>query len=182
VTERPAPGVRAERLGRRLETAARPFGWVAAAALVFMMMLTTVAVGARALLGIDVFGMVDMMEMALAVCIFAALPGVFLRDEHITVGLVDSLRSPRLVYVLRLAGLALSLVFVVVTLVEIVPPALDKYRYGEGTMTLQLPRWWQAVPIAVAFACSALAIVAVAWRVLRGGPARALELPAENPD
>ena len=182
MTERPAQGAPSDRLGRRLEAAARPFGWVAAAALVFMMMLTTVAVALRALVGIDVFGVVDMMEMALTVCIFVALPGVFLRDEHITVGLVDSLRSARLTYALRLVGLALAFAFVGVTLVEIVPPALDKFRYGEGTMTLQLPRWWQAVPIAVGFACSALAIVAVAWRLLRGGPSRALELPAQDAD
>lgn len=162
--------------------AARPFGWVAVAALLFMMLLTTVAVLARALFRIEVFGVVDMMEMALAVCIFVALPGVFLRDEHITVGLVDSLRSERLTFALRLIGLALSLGFVVVTLVEIVPPALDKYRYGEGTMTLQLPRWWQAIPIAVGYACSAVAIVAVIWRLVRGGPARALELPSQDTD
>jgi TRAP-type C4-dicarboxylate transport system permease small subunit len=162
--------------------AARPFGWVAVTALVFMMLLTTTAVLARALFKIEVFGVVDMMEMALAVCIFVALPGVFLRDEHITIGLVDSLRSERLTFALRLIGLALSLGFVVVTLVEIVPPALDKYRYGEGTMTLQLPRWWQAIPIAVGFACSAVAIVAVAWRVVRAGAARALELPRHDAD
>jgi TRAP-type C4-dicarboxylate transport system permease small subunit len=162
--------------------AARPFGWVAVTALVFMMLLTTTAVLARALFKIEVFGVVDMMEMALAVCIFVALPGVFLRDEHITIGLVDSLRSERLTFALRLIGLALSLAFVVVMLVEIVPPALDKYRYGEGTMTLQLPRWWQAIPIAVGFACSAVAIVAVAWRVVRAGAARALELPRHDAD
>ncbi len=176
------PGDRPDRLRARLEWAARPFGWVAVAALLFMMLLTTVAVFARALFGIEVFGVVDMMEMALAVCIFVALPGVFLRDEHITVALVDSLRSVRLTFALRLAGLALSLAFIVVTLVEIVPPALDKYRYNEGTMTLQLPRWWQAVPIAVGFGCSVIAVLAVAWRLVRGGPKRALELPAQDAD
>lgn len=165
-----------------LESAARPFGWVAAAALIFMMLLTTVAVFVRWVAGIEVFGVVDMMEMALAVCIFVALPGVFLRDEHITIGLVDSLRSARLTFALRIAGMVLALGFVGVTLVEIVPPALDKYRYNEGTMTLQLPRWWQAIPIAVGFACSVIAIVAVAWRTLRRGPAAALELPEQRSD
>ena len=150
-----------------LESAARPFGWVAAAALVFMLALTTAAVLGRWLFGLEVFGTVDMMEMALAVCIFAALPGVFLRDENITVALVDSLGSARLTFALRLAGLALGLAFLLVTLVQVIPPALDKYRYGEGTMTLQLPRWWQAIPIAVGFACSALACLALAWRLLR---------------
>lgn len=182
MSERRVSVERPDRLGERLATAARPFGWVAVAALVFMMMLTTVAVLLRALFGIEVFGIVDMMEMALAVCIFVALPGVFLRDEHITIGLVDSLRSTRLTFALQLIGLILALVFVVVTLVEIVPPALDKHRYNEGTMTLQLPRWWQAIPIAVGFACSAVAIVAVAWRLIRRGPARALDLPGAHAD
>ena len=144
--------------------------------------LTAFAGAASAQSSVTLFGVVDMMEMALAVCIFVALPAVFLCDAHISVGLVDSLRSARLTYALRLIGLALSLGLVMVMLVEIVPPALDKYRYNEGTMTLQLPRWWQAIPIAVGFACSAVAIVAVAWRLIRGGPARALELPGADTD
>lgn len=164
------------------ESVARPFGWVAAAALVFMMLLTTAAVLLRWLFGIEVYGVVDMMEMALAVCVFVALPGVFLREENITVGLVDSLRSPRLTFTLRLIGYALGLALVGATLVEILPPALDKYRYNEGTMTLQLPRWWQAIPIGAGFACSALAIVAVAWRLLRRGSAGAFESPAKGAD
>lgn len=135
-----------------------------------MMSLTTGAVFARWLFGFEVFGVVDMMEMALAVCIFVALPGVFLRDEHITVALVDSLRAPRLTFAMRLVGLGLGLAFVLLTLVQSLPPALDKYQYGEGTMTLQLPRWWQGIPILLGFAFSALAILAVAWRLLRRGP------------
>ncbi len=152
------------------KTAAQPFGWVAVLAIAFMVLITTIAVFARWLFRQEVFGVVDMMELALAFCIFAALPGVFLRDEHITVDLVDSLGKRRLSFALRLIGLALGLGFVALSLLQMITPALDKLGSGETTMTLQLPRWWHWIPILFGFVFSALAIVAVAWRVMRRGP------------
>jgi TRAP-type C4-dicarboxylate transport system permease small subunit len=174
-----------------LKAAARPFGWVAILALTFMMLMTCADVALRTffnllirIFGVDAVhpymisfqGTVDLMELALAVCVFVALPGVFLRDENIAVDLVDSLGSRPLTFALKLVGLALGLGFLVLALTQMIDPAIDRFRSGEGTMTLQLPRWWQAIPILFGFACSALAVIAVASRVARRGPT----LPAEQ--
>jgi TRAP-type C4-dicarboxylate transport system permease small subunit len=172
------------------KAAARPFGWVAVLALAFMVLMTCADVGLRALFsglvrlfGTDAVypymvsfqGTVDLMELALTVCVFLALPGVFLRDENIAVDLIDALGSRRLTFALKLVGLALALALLVLALTQMILPALDRFRSGEGTMTLQLPRWWQAIPILLGFLCSALAVIAVAWRIARRGPQAPLE-------
>lgn len=182
----PAPGAARD----WFQTAARPFGWVAVLALGFMMLMTCADVAIRGVFraliwvfGTDAIhpymfsiqGTVDLMELALAVCVFVALPGVFLRDENIAVDLVDSLGARFLTYGLRLAGLALGLAFLVLALTQMIYPAIDRFTSGEGTMTLQLPRWWQAIPILAGFACAALGGFAVMLRVALRGPGAAIE-------
>jgi TRAP-type C4-dicarboxylate transport system permease small subunit len=172
------------------KAAARPFGWVAVLALAFMVLMTCADVAMRGaykvliwFFGADavypyivsIQGTVDLMELALTICVFLALPGVFLRNENIAVDLIDGLGRRGLTFALQLIGLALALGFLVLALTQLWAPALDRFRSGEGTMTLQLPRWWQAVPIMLGFACSALAVLFVAARVVRRGPARAFE-------
>jgi len=152
-------------------TAAKPFAFAAVLALAFMVLITTVAVFARWLFRQEVFGVVDMMELALAFSVFLALPGVFLRDEQVTVDLVDSLGSRPLTFVLRLFGYLLGLAFVALTLSQMIEPALEKLRSSETTMTLQIPRYWHWLPLVVGFGASALAIIAVAVRAWRRGPA-----------
>jgi TRAP-type C4-dicarboxylate transport system permease small subunit len=152
-------------------TAAKPFAFAAVLALAFMVLITTAAVLARWLFKQEIFGVVDMMELALAFCVFLALPGVFLRDEQVTVDLIDSLGSSKLTFVLRLFGYLLGLAFIGLTLSQMIAPALEKFRSPETTMTLQLPRWWHWMPLLVGFAASALAIVAVGVRAVRRGAA-----------
>ena len=154
----------------RLAAAAWPFAWLALLALAFMVLITTAAVFARWLFKQEVFGVVDMMELGLAFCVFLALPGVFLRDEHVTVDLVDSLGSKPLTFVLRIFGLLLGLGFIGLTLSQMVTPALEKLHSQETTMTLQIPRYWHWLPLTVGFAASALAIALVTIRALRRGP------------
>jgi TRAP-type C4-dicarboxylate transport system permease small subunit len=151
--------------------AARPFALAALLALAFMVLITTAAVFARWLFKQEIFGVVDMMELGLAFCVFLALPGVFLRDEQVTVDLVDALGSSKLTFGLRLFGYALGLAFIGLTLSQMITPALEKFRSAETTMTLQIPRYWHWLPLLVGFAASALAIVAVAVRAVRRGAA-----------
>jgi TRAP-type C4-dicarboxylate transport system permease small subunit len=151
--------------------AARPFAFAAMLALAFMVLITTAAVFARWLFKQEIFGVVDMMELALAFSVFLALPGVFLRDEQVTVDLIDSLGSSKLTFALRLFGYLLGLAFVTLTLSQMITPALDKLNSSETTMTLQIPRYWHWLPLLVGFACSALAVAAVAVRAWRRGAA-----------
>jgi TRAP-type C4-dicarboxylate transport system permease small subunit len=165
------PGAPAPEARDPFAMAARPFAFAAMLALAFMVLITTAAVLARWLFKQEIFGVVDMMELALAFSVFLALPGVFLRDEQVTVDLVDSLGSSKLTFALRLFGYLLGVAFVTLTLSQMITPALEKLGSNETTMTLQIPRYWHWLPVLVGFAASALAIVAVAVRAWRRGAA-----------
>jgi TRAP-type C4-dicarboxylate transport system permease small subunit len=142
------------------ERAARPFGLAAAAILIFMMLFTTVAVTMRQLFGTPVLGVVDVMELALLGLIYVAMPGVFLRDDNVTVDVIDHMLSRRARVALRALGLVLALVFLSMMMVNMLPQALDKWQFNEVTMTLGINRFIHWTPIIFGFA---LSIVGTAW-------------------
>jgi TRAP-type transport system small permease protein len=163
-----------------LARAARPFGLVAALILVFMMLFTTITVGMRQFLNMPVLGVVDVMELSLVALIFIAMPGVFLRDENVTVDVIDQLVSRRVRVVLRLFGLVVSLGFLILMMVQMMPQAMDKWKFGEVTMTLSIHRFVHWVPIIFGFAMSIIATAWVLARYLRYGVPRSPTLDGEN--
>ena len=152
-----------------LERAARPFGLAAALVLIFMMLFTTVAVVMRQLLGINVLGVVDVMELALIGLVYIAMPGVFLRDDNVTVDVIDHALSRKARVALRLLGLVLALVFLSMMIVHMIPQAMDKWQHGEVTMTLSINRFIHWTPIIFGFAMSIAATVWVMTHYLRYG-------------
>lgn len=152
-----------------LETAARPFGYAAALVLLFMMLFTTVAVVLREVFNAPILGVVDVMELALVACIFIALPGAFLRDDNVTVDVIDHVVPRQIRTALRFVGLALTLSFLVLTMIEMIEPALSKLNAGEVTMTLGINRFNHWVPIIFGFSLSILSTVWVMWRYIRHG-------------
>jgi len=80
------------RLARRVEAA---LGVIAAALLFAMMLLTFVDVVGRYLFDQSVVGAFEITEIMMALLIFAGLPLVVRREEHVTVDLVDRLIPPR---------------------------------------------------------------------------------------
>lgn len=143
-----------------LSSAAKPFGFAAAAVLVFMMLYTTTAVAMREFFNAPILGVVDIMELSLVVCIFVALPGTFLRDENVTVDVIDQLVGWRVQVALRFIGLLLTIAFLVVVLIQMEEPVRDKLSSGEYTMTLEIGRFWHWIPIIFGFAFS---VAAAAW-------------------
>lgn len=152
-----------------LKRAARPFGFAASLILAFMMLFTTVAVTMRQVFDTPVLGVVDVMELALVGLIFIAMPGVFLRDENVTVDVIDQVVPRPVRRALRLLGLAVSLGFLVLMLVEMIPQAMDKWAYNEVTMTLSINRFTHWVPIIFGFVLSIVATVWVLIHYLRHG-------------
>lgn len=153
----------------RLQAAALPFGYAAALILVFMMLFTTVAVLMRELFDAPILGVIDVMELALVSCIFIAMPGVFLRDENVAVDIIDQVVPARLRAGLRLAGLTLTIGFLVLMMIEMIQPALDKLNDHEVTMTLGINRFVHWMPIIFGFALSIVATIAVLVHYLRHG-------------
>jgi TRAP-type C4-dicarboxylate transport system permease small subunit len=125
------------------------------------MVFTTVAVVMRQAFDTPVLGVIDIMELALVGMIFIALPGVFLRDENVTVDVIDHFVPRKVRVVLRFFGLAVTLAFLVTVLIQTIPQMLDKWEYGEVTMTLGINRYIHWMPIIFGFSLSSIATVCV---------------------
>jgi TRAP-type C4-dicarboxylate transport system permease small subunit len=137
--------------------------------LVFMMLFQTASVVLRQLFATPVLGVVDIMELSLVALIFIAMPGVFLRDENVTVDVIDHAVPRGMRVALRLAGLVLTLGFLTMMFVNMIPQAMDKWHFREVTMTLGINRFVHWTPIIFGFALSILATACVLGLYLRRG-------------
>lgn len=146
-----------------LRRAAWPFGLAGAVFLAFMMLYTTATVLMRQGLGIPVLGVVDVMELALVAMIFLALPGTFLRDEHVAIDVIDQFVPRKVRVALRFFGLLLTLILLVIVLRQVFPAALYSFESFEVTMTLGIHRSWHWSPILFGMACS---VAATVWVIL----------------
>jgi TRAP-type C4-dicarboxylate transport system permease small subunit len=156
----------------KLRLAARPFGMVASLILFGMMIYVTCVIVLRQFFGIALLGVVDVMELSLVTLIFVAMPGVFFRDDNVTVDLIDQFLSRKARVVLRLAGLFLTLAFLLLTLNEMLIPAMDKLEDNDRTMTLGINRFIHWIPILFGFAVSIIATVTVLYFYIRYGVPR----------
>ncbi|MFK7966845.1 MAG: TRAP transporter small permease [Burkholderiaceae bacterium] len=138
-------------------------GVVAALALGFMMLFTTGAVMLREFFDRPILGVVDVMELALVVCVFFAIAAVFFRDDHITVDIVDRVLPERFVRGLRLFAWLVAAGFIGASLYPMLPAALEKLYSAEVTMTLSIPRYIHWVPILLGFV---FALAASLWLAL----------------
>lgn len=114
-------------------------GGLAAAALFAIMVLTLVDVGGRKLLSQSVPGSLELTELLMVVVIFAALPLVSLRGEHVLFDSLDPLLPP---WLRRLQQLAVDL-FCAAALFGLAWLMWDKARqmaqYGDVTAQLKMP-------------------------------------------
>jgi TRAP-type C4-dicarboxylate transport system permease small subunit len=131
--------------------AARFLTRVAAIFLLGMVVINVVDVGLRSGLNAPIFGAYEIVEFMLAGAAFLAIPEVFLRDQHITIELIDQILPARVIDTLRVIGTTCALVFVALLTWHMIQPALDYIEFNEVTMDLQLPLIWKTVPIILAF-------------------------------
>jgi TRAP-type C4-dicarboxylate transport system permease small subunit len=135
-------------------------------ALVVMMLVTIVDVTMRMLLNELVLGSVELVELALVAVVFLALPETFVRDEHITVDLVDQVVRAKTLRRIRTAAAIVTAVFLGAMAWRTVPPALDTLEIGDLTSDLQLSLFWYWLPIVIGAVVAAVIVVALAWRRL----------------
>ena len=122
-----------------------------------MMLFTTWAVIRREWFDQPILGVVDIMELALVICVFLAIAAVFLRDDNVTVDVIDRLVSATNVARLRVLAWLVSLLVMAASMIEMVPAAMEKFGSGEVTMTLSIDRFLHWVPILTGFATAVLA-------------------------
>ena len=144
--------------------AARLLTRVAAVFLLAMMALNVVDVGLRSGFNAPIFGTYEIIEFLLAAVAFLAIPEVFLRDQHITIELIDQVIPAGAVRWLKVIGTFVALVFVAMLTWHMSQPAREFIEFNDVTIDLHLPLIWKASLVLLGFACAAIAVLVMFLR------------------
>jgi TRAP-type C4-dicarboxylate transport system permease small subunit len=143
------------------------FGSLAAVFLAATMLLTVTDVLLRAIRGVSIPGVIELVELGLACTVFLGTPAVFLRAEHLVVDIADNFVSARTVQILDGIGAGLSFVVLTAMALCMWPRARDMVQFGDVTFSLSIPRLYYWIPVltgVVASALVALYMLVQAWR------------------
>jgi TRAP-type C4-dicarboxylate transport system permease small subunit len=138
--------------------------YVAAALLFALMLLTCVDVGGRYFFNQPVWGGFELTEMMLAALIFAGLPLVSLRNEHVTVDLFDPVTPDWLFRIQHVAACAVGVVCTGYLAWRLGLRGETLLAAGETTSQLKITLGWLAYLMAVLMALTALSIFILAFR------------------
>ena len=131
---------------------------VGALALIVMTLWTVVDVITRYMLSTPLRGSIDLVESTLVLVVFLALPSCFLRDEQVTVDVVDHIARPRVVDGLKLLGAFATMLFLVLLGYTGIQPALDAWQFGDRKPDLPVPIFVLLGVIEVAIAASVVVL------------------------
>jgi len=139
--------------------------YVAAAVMFCLMLLTCVDVIGRYFLNKPLWGGFELTEMLLAALIFAGLPLVTLRNEHVVVDLFDPVTPDWLFRIQHVAACAIGCVCTgyLAWRLWLRAEALD--RAGETTSQLQFKLAWLTYAMAVLMALTAAALIVTLFRL-----------------
>ncbi len=137
--------------------------------LLSMMIVTIVDVTMRMAINELVLGTVELVQFTLVAMVFLALPETFLRNEHITVDVIDQAVSPALLRVLRRLAALVTLALVAIMAWRTIPPALDTIEIGDTTSDLQISLFWYWLPVMVGAVAAAVAAAMFAAREFKTG-------------
>jgi TRAP-type C4-dicarboxylate transport system permease small subunit len=142
----------------------RSLGVLCAIVLFVMMALTCVDVAGRYLLNRPVPGGLEMIEILVAACVFAALPLVTLREEHVTVDLVDAITPD---WFLRVQHVLANLVAAAVCgalAYQLWIRAGRMLGYGDTTAVLRIPLYPLTYSMSILVGLTGLILVVLALR------------------
>lgn len=127
-------------MGRALLAVAggRVYAFVCGAALFVLLGLTVVDVGGREILNRPLPGGYEISELVLLLLFFLALPATTLRDEHITVTLIDRWLPGAARHILPAFGDLLALAVLGALTPFLWRHAEGMVRYGDVTLYLQI--------------------------------------------
>ena len=152
---------------RIINEAARWLTRVATLFLLFMMGINVVDVTLRAAFDAPIFGTYEIVELTLAAVAFFAIPEAFLRNEHVTIELIDQIVPARVVDILKVFGLGVTFVFFALLVYYMIPPAIDAVTYNDVSFDLHIPLIWRGALVLFAMAVSLVAVALVFWREVR---------------
>jgi TRAP-type transport system small permease protein len=113
--------------------------WVAASALVILMMVTVADVCLRYLFNSPIRGSYDMVDTMLLIFVFNGMAAAFFGRRNIVIDLLDSAVGARLTAVLIRIADVLSVLCLGLLMWAMLLPAVQAYHYGDVKMELRLP-------------------------------------------
>jgi TRAP-type C4-dicarboxylate transport system permease small subunit len=155
-----------QRLVRLADRVQRIQLWVAAGALVILMMATVLDVFMRYVFNQPIRASLDTVEVMLLVFVFNGMPAAFFGRRHIVIDLLDGVFGPRLTAVLIRIGDILSVLCLGLLIWAMLLPASQAYQYGDTKMELPIPLYALWIAALVSFAgtifCALVALLAPA--------------------
>lgn len=139
-------------------------GYFAAAVMFCLMLLTCVDVIGRYFFNRPVWGGFELTEMLLAALIFAGLPLVTLRDDHVTVDLFDPIVPDRLFRFQHAIACAIGCACTGYLAWRLWLRAEQLGGAGETTAVLKIGAAWLGYAMSVLMAFTAVALVVLAFR------------------
>lgn len=139
-------------------------GYVAALVMFGLMTLTCVDVVGRYFLNRPVAGGFELTEILLAALIFAGLPLVSLRDEHVTVDLFDPVTPDWLFRIQHVVACAVGFVCSGYLAWRLWLRAEHMDRAGETTAVLKIKLAWLTYSMSLLMAFAAIALIVLAFR------------------
>jgi TRAP-type transport system small permease protein len=142
-------------------------GWLdrlAVVALLAMMMLTTSDVLMRRFINKPILGVTELVEFALGIAFFFAVPGVFVRGGNIAVDMIDQW-LPHWSRALTRFGAALTVLALATLAWYMWKPMMDAISFGDTSSDLQILKIWFLAP---AWAGIFLALLVSVFVMIRG--------------
>lgn len=139
-------------------------GYLAAAVMFGMMLLTCADVIGRYFLNRPVTGGFEITEMLLASLIFAGLPLVTLRNDHVTVDLFDPVTPDWLFRIQHVVACVVGIVCTGYLTWRLWLRAESIYAAGETTAQLKIRLAWLTYSMSVLMALTAVALLVLAFR------------------
>ena len=128
-----------------------------------MVLLTISDVGMRKFVDKPMTGVTEMVELALGVAFFFALPGVFWRCAHITMDIIDD-HWPQWRSALQRLATALNALVLAVLAWHMWQPMLDVISFGDTSADLQIPKIWFMAPAWIGILLSLMVVVLQMWQ------------------
>ena len=107
--------------------------------------------------GIAVPGTVDLTQLCVVACVYAAMPYAFLSGGHVAVEIVTERLPPRTVALCEAFALLLSLALMLALFRYGLDQALLQHGYGDRSQTIGIPILWYWAPLLAGVLLSALA-------------------------
>ena len=127
-----------------------------------MVLLTITDVSMRKFVDKPMTGVTEMVELALGVAFFFALPGVFWRCAHITMDIIHD-HWPQWRSALRRVATAFNALVLVVLVWHMWQPMLDVISFGDTSADLQIPKIWFMAPAWMGILFSLLVVMLQMW-------------------